>query len=315
MEGYKQPYHYRDASSQTVRPLSTQQEKADGERQCEFPRSSSPPSLHNAPQHPMIPQIQSELSTPFSPSPPSSPSSSRPHSPSTSQLFRATSEPPPEIQVEDVSHPIITIQTSPSTLQEYSWEWGAFPQPSPLKPSFSKGGRLESPKIRQSEWKGRLALSPATKLDELGEEQKQHTSHGRSRSVPPGLEGSPIRKKGRPYKEYEDFENSDDEDEDDDRGRRRTSAINLDITTGCGGTLSPSDYDSTQFHLSLDGKTITFQLSLVSFDDVEEGDGMTQLFDQYRVDFSRFLHDESVIQDPRLVVRWDGNQFVEFFLP
>lgn len=158
-----------------------------------------------------------------------------------------------------------------------------------------------------------MTLSPASKLDELEEEQKQHASHGRSRSVPPVLDGSPIRKKGRPYKEYEDFENSDDEaNEDDDRGRRRSSTINLDIITG---TVSPSDHDSTLFRLSLDGKTITFQLSLMSFDDIEEGDGVTQLFDQYRVDFSRFLDDESVVQDPRLVVRWDGTQFAGFFLP
>jgi len=191
-----------------------------------------------------------------------------------------------------------------------------------LKPSFSKGGRLESPKIRQSEWKGRSTLSPASKLDESEEEQKQHTSHGRSRSVPPVLDGRTIREKGRAYKEYEDFENSGEEErgdeaiEDNDRRSwKRLSTLNLGIPTGYGGILSPNEHDSTLFHLSLDGKIITFQLGLVSFEDVKEEDGMTQMFDQYQVDFSRFLDDEGVVQDPRLVVRWDGNQFVECFPP
>ena len=69
----------------------------------------------------------------LSPSPTPSPSSSPP---STSHLpfERATSEPPPDTNPVNDTNPLPSI----TQRQEYSWEWGAFPQPSNTKPSSSK---------------------------------------------------------------------------------------------------------------------------------------------------------------------------------
>jgi phosphatidate phosphatase LPIN len=69
----------------------------------------------------------------LSPSPSPSPSSSPPSS-SYLPIDRATSEPPPDII------PVGDANSLPSIpqRQEYSWEWGAFPQPSTIKPSSSK---------------------------------------------------------------------------------------------------------------------------------------------------------------------------------
>lgn len=68
----------------------------------------------------------------LSPSPTPSPSSSPPSS--YSPFERATSEPPPD------TNPVSDTNSQPSIpqRQEYSWEWGAFPQPSTIKPSSSK---------------------------------------------------------------------------------------------------------------------------------------------------------------------------------
>ena len=68
----------------------------------------------------------------YSPSPTPSPSSSPPSS--HLPFERATSEPPPDINSDSDASPLPSIPQR----QEYSWEWGAFPQPSNIKPSSSK---------------------------------------------------------------------------------------------------------------------------------------------------------------------------------
>lgn len=73
-------------------------------------------------------------SSPYlSPSPTPSPSSSPPSS-SHLPFERATSEPPPDTNPVSDANPLPSIPQG----QEYSWEWGAFPQPSNIKPSSSK---------------------------------------------------------------------------------------------------------------------------------------------------------------------------------
>jgi hypothetical protein len=130
------------------------------------------------------------------------------------------------------------------------------------------------------------------------------------------LNGSPTRQKGRVYKEYEDFESEDDSEVDDEirAGRwERQSFEGFGWTPTYGGILSASRVDGTTVVLSIDGKRIEFQLSLVSFEDMKDGDDMGELFDQYLIDFDRLLEDESVVQDPRLVMRWGVHQYVAFF--
>ena len=69
----------------------------------------------------------------LSPSPTPSPSSSPPSS-SHLPFERATSEPPPDTNPVNDTNPLPSI----TQRQEYSWEWGAFPQPSNTKPSSGK---------------------------------------------------------------------------------------------------------------------------------------------------------------------------------
>ncbi|KAE9409869.1 LNS2-domain-containing protein [Gymnopus androsaceus JB14] len=146
---------------------------------------------------------------------------------------RATSEPPPNLPPSSTSAfppaspgPSTSKRfTSPGKLtvltpvQEYSWEWGAFPQPSPMKTSFGKGGRLEgghgvsglgsagdddynfpSPDSRHGRmpatW-GRTGGS-ARKGKSIGLSTVDSDDEGentRSRSVPPRMEDSPTRER------------------------------------------------------------------------------------------------------------------------
>jgi hypothetical protein len=130
------------------------------------------------------------------------------------------------------------------------------------------------------------------------------------------LSGSPVREQDRTYKEYEDFESEDDlEMEEGSRpGRWERQSFphfeKFSRTTTYNGTLSSGQDDRTSLVLSIKGTKVDFQLSLVSFDEVRDGDDMAELFDQYLVDFDRFLEDESVVQDPRLVMRWGRHQYV-----
>jgi phosphatidate phosphatase LPIN len=113
-----------------------------------------------------------------------------------------------------------------------------------------------------------------------------------------------------------------------------------------GGRLKPSPLDPTLFLLSIDGREMTFELSLIphtegaakvdgSISDPEEsgesvkvrgrrnrygGPGGTQkfgklgdveaarLFSLGKIDFYRFLDDDDLVDDPRLVVRWAGDR-------
>lgn len=316
MEGYKLGYHDREASDRTLRsasPSSSQQHNDE-----DYSKRPSLPPSHSTVH--LMSQTQSEINSPYIASPLStpSPSSSLPGSPSESQshLFRATSEPPPEIQVEDDTHPSITIVAPQSpSIQDYSWEWGAFPQPSPLKASFGKGGRFESPiSLRKSERKERPVntfLTPGSKPDEWTEEQR-HGTHGRSRSVPPMLDGTPPKQKGRQYNEYEDFESQDGETGEEEIGRRTGSFFLEDLRwiSDCGATLNASRDDASLFVFPINDKKVLFQLSLVSFEDVKDGVQLAQLFNNHLIEFERFLDDESVIQDPRLVIRWGEDQCV-----
>jgi hypothetical protein len=175
---------------------------------------------------------------------------------------------------------------------------------------------MEPPKSLRPTDRSRLTT---LNLDEWKEDQP-HSAHGRSRSVPPDLNGSPARQKGRIYKEYEDVESEDDSEVEEGIRAGRWERQSFPHVDGFGpstyaGILSISQDDGTSLVLSIDGRRIDFQLSLVSFEEIKDGDDMGQLFDQYLVTFDRFVEDESVVQDPRLVMRWGGHQYVAFFFP
>ena len=96
-------------------------------------QSASHSSLPDPPPE----QTQSASHSSYSASPYLSPShtpSSSPPSSSHLPFERATSEPPPDTNPVSDTNPLPSIPQR----QEYSWEWGAFPQPSNTKPSSGK---------------------------------------------------------------------------------------------------------------------------------------------------------------------------------
>ncbi|KAH9482509.1 Nuclear elongation and deformation protein 1 [Psilocybe cubensis] len=370
MEGYKSGYHDRIASDKTVRSSgSLSPSKPNSKEQVAFPRKtdSSTPSLPSDTPYLVLPHTQSSIqsSSVSSPSPSPSPTSAGSRSPiaSAQPFFRATSEPPPDIESEN--EPVTSFSLSPQTqagehqmpVQEYSWEWGAFPQPSPRKASFGKGGRIELPHWRSAvrsksgfnDKKGGsifLELPPMASrfgngIPEDGMDEiilripGGNGSTGRSRSVPPRyLDNSAKneRKGSREYKEYEDANSPGEENEERGRSARfwekqvvGSSEPEEDSNTngvyGVGGTLSPSKNDPTMFVLSIEGRKIGFQLSLVPLGEISESSKDTsktkqrfqdefevaRQFDRFRVDWPRFIEDESIVSDPRLVIRWAGN--------
>ena len=239
---------------------------------------------------------------------------------------------------------------------------------------WGSGGSGSNRKRRMGfgERKGRLgpmALPPATanSTDAESEEATHELRHGRqtggvgrSKSVPPNYLGGPARKGrrgSREYREYEDVGENEEEEEEEEEEERgppwEEEKVDEDMATkreedserrnetsifGAGGTLSASREDLTMFVLSIEGRKIGFQLSLippegdedsVSQDEAKGRRGIdssrtkeqpqdeveaARLFDRYCVDWARFMDDETVVHDKRLIIRWAGNQFVHFLL-
>jgi len=339
MEGYKSNFHDHERSDQT---------DFSPPNHYLFPRQQGPSNSHTSLTNPSLAQTQSASHSPYAPSPNSSPS----RSPSPSNLpassypplLRATSEPPPDMDLAN-SQP----QPSLPQIQEYSWEWGAFPQPSTIKASFGKGGRIESDNALWGA--GRKGRTNTTKKSRLGgmmlppmksssDQNQEHEEErpsrgglaGRSKSVPPLLEGSPTRKGRRGSREHKEYEDVDPHIRPERQGnidfnvgaenQKRETAI-----FGNGGLLSASEDDSTTLVLSIDGRKVEFQLSLVGDGEAEDenhGNGRkrrsrhrgrdemeaARLFDSARVDLTRLLDDDDVIWDPRLMIRWARDQYV-----
>ncbi|TFK22353.1 LNS2-domain-containing protein [Coprinopsis marcescibilis] len=281
IEGYHSGYHNRERSGQTI-------------RSSEF---SLPPSSIPTGVTPSISISEDE------PSPPASPASDGASQPETVPfpMLRATSEPPPDVmdEIEANSTQILsgsstetTQNTQPQRLQiqEYSWEWGGFPQPSPMKATFSKSGRLEGPvygtpanshrraktlQIRN----GRLGGMQLPVMQDSDEEEDDgepithrgrslaEKEHGRSHSVPAAVPDSPTRRKHRErrrrWKEYEDFD-----EEDADVYDVKVEEVGIDESPsknaefGLGGTLHANKRDPTKFILSIEGRRVGFELSV-----------------------------------------------------
>jgi phosphatidate phosphatase LPIN len=240
--------------------------------------------------------------------------------------LRATSEPPPDL--EDQQHPsnhgVLSLDNN-LPVQEYSWEWGAFPQPSPMNPSF--GRRFEGgsgSRINLAIGKGKLRLST---LNPHGQPIEEDVKSHRSRSVPPELEGSPTMKR----REISNFE----DDDYNNRNLQQSTKEDEQGGFGFGGRLTSSRTDPTQFTVYIEKRKVGFELSLVSpelFDPLlEEMDqrgrrnenspknrtkpfhGLgeveaARIFNQGKVSYRHFLDDEPIVRDARLVIRWAGDQ-------
>lgn len=98
-------------------------------------------------------------------------------------VLRATSEPLLDLDKQQEQESALGLP-----VQEYSWEWGGFPQPSPMKLSFGVG-RFDSVK-----GKGKVRMDPLDSTNDLHPDSKDEEPFDasfRSRSVPPELDGSP----------------------------------------------------------------------------------------------------------------------------
>lgn len=216
-----------------------------------------------------------------------------------------------------------------------------------MKTSFGKGGRIEGSlgtSWRKGKGKAKASMDFAGMSPALYEEEnmEKEEEHGRSRSVPPELDGSPKRdRRGRELPdEYEEPSHG---DMDGDEGENTDEEEGF-ADFGKGGKLRTTSADPTTFVLSIEGKKVTFELSLASHIDSstqgtesgpEDGDHpihargrknrhggvggpdvfagrdeveAARLFDLGRVDFYRFLNDDELVNDPRLVIRWAGDQ-------
>jgi phosphatidate phosphatase LPIN len=288
-------------------------------------------------------------------------------------LQRATSEPPPDVtEVMESTFPITSEELpaagpslqqkgghslpalSINTVQEYSWDWGAFPQPSPLKPTFNKSGRVEptlgngtypapgGSKLTSKTWgraatkslgKRRGAEKAMTLLSDIDQDEEDvKEGGGRSRSVPPGVKGSPWNKRNtRSY-----FDDMEDWEEDEDV--RPMQKEYDEVEYGTGGRMKASKADRTVFQVNAHGQKSFFELSIISVDESssfppdERGrkgkDGLSGgvsldvditgmnsfdleiKFDEGKIDFDKFIQDESIVNHPGLVIRWAGSQSV-----
>ncbi|KAI0650498.1 Lipin/Ned1/Smp2-domain-containing protein [Trametes meyenii] len=284
VDGYHSQSHGRDASDATLR--------------SNRPRRSSPSDPSSADRTPGPSRTPSP-----SPSTSTPPSSSGVPFP----VFRATSEPPPDhdefsspstsrlINSEAVTRtPSGSIATRPhlSTLPptaspdptEYTWDWGNFPQKTPVRTTF--------PHV-------------------VGH------SHGHNHLAGVSVDLTPRKGKGRMMSEElgvgELTRN---------RAISAMGAIEEDDGTsfGLGGRLTVDRKDPTRFRVFIEGRVIEFELAIVppvqgkelssgplgGVDEVED----EKRFEQNKVDFNRFLDEAQTVSDDNLVLRWAGDKYI-----
>lgn len=229
---------------------------------------------------------------------------------------RATSEPPPDdsIAFPSSTPPDITL-TAPHTPkrlkttsslvvptrlpegaeeEEYMWEWGAFPQRSPMRDLFPRGHeRTMEAAIWKAKAKERGYFDPPEGEPDPDEEERRWR---RSKSVPREVE--------------ENEAHSREGGEGGEERRGRTSDID---SYGAGGRLHPERGDATRFMLSIEGQRVVFEIGVVpgivsrlrGDNGANWGEVEAALeFAKGKVTWKRFLDDESVVRDADLVIRW-----------
>lgn len=220
---------------------------------------------------------------PFPPSKPSTPSHLR-----TSFLSRrAVSESP-----DDVKHDALTAEGggSPLRVREYSWEWGAFPQPSPLQthfaPSVLKGKDNDT---RQEIDEDELILKRSCSVPP--ELESPHTVLSPLPHVDDHGDESPLRPSVRQeldeYKDWKPF--------------------------GSSGRITARHDEQTKLQVWIDDTSVDFELSLVASHDVfrdQDEVESTRMFEEGIIDYAQLMENEHLVRDERLVVRWNGKQYI-----
>ena len=163
------------------------------------------------------------------------------------------------------------------------WEWGAFPQRSPVVEMFEPRG-LRAAKPR---WKGK------------GREEFDVHELSRAQSEPPALDEG--ERTARPVPAPEDEGAGDG-------------------VLGAGGRLVRDRADPARMGVWLDGRTVWFEMAVVepvllkkangrkgALGELEEMDA-AEVFDKDKVTLERFLDDETILEEPGLVLRWAGDR-------
>jgi phosphatidate phosphatase LPIN len=221
---------------------------------------------------------------PFPPSKPSIPS----HLQTSFPARRSVSESP-----DDITSKLETLTAEGGgaslPVQEYSWEWGAFPQPSPLQTHYThfKGnGDGTRPEMDEDE----LMLK-------------------RSRSVPPELEGSPHTILS-PLPRVDDHDN---ELPLRPLVHQQPGEYEDGKSFGSSGRMTARHDDQTKFQVWIDGTSADFELSLVdsrdAFHDQDEVES-ARTFEEGIIDYAQLMADENLSRDERLVMRWTGKQYI-----
>ncbi|KAH7887336.1 NADH-ubiquinone oxidoreductase complex I [Phlebopus sp. FC_14] len=197
---------------------------------------------------------------------------------------RAVSESPEE-------KPRDTVEGSAPPMREYSWEWGAFPQPSPMQTRFA-------PSVLKGKGKG-------VDQEEVDEDELILM---RSRSVPPELEGSPHKPRvSLPPTDAVETVRDVSATLEPPPDRAEEAGF------GSGGRLTARRDDPTKFQVWIEGKVVEFELSLVTSREVFHGRDEVEaarVFEHGVIDYTRLMADEGMVKDERLVIRWTGGQYI-----
>lgn len=172
--------------------------------------------------------------------------------------------------------------------EEYTWDWGNFPQRTPIRTTFPLGH----------------GYSSGTSVDLTSRKGK-----GRMMSEVPDATYALARAAAM--------------------GRCRIDEEEDPVSYGMGGRLTVDKNDSTRYRVFIEGRTVEFELAVISPDEEQEVDGRephagtlgfedevedAKYFEQNKVDFHRFLLDDVVVNDPNLVLRW-GDRYVALVSP
>lgn len=223
---------------------------------------------------------------PFPPSKPSVPSQLQ----TSFHPRRAISESPEEATSK---HDTLTADAGAPSLsvQEYSWEWGAFPQPSPHQTHYT-------PSILKGKGDG---AHPVVDKDEVALK--------RSRSVPPELDGSPHTV----ISPLPRVDGDDNQPSPRPLAHREPGEYKDGKPFGSNGRITVRYDDQTKFQVWIDGILVDFQLSLVASRDVfykQDEAGSARIFDEGIIDYVRLMADENLVRDERLVMRWTDKRYI-----
>lgn len=202
---------------------------------------------------------------------------------------RAVSESPDDLASK---HDTLTAEGGGSSLpvQEYSWEWGAFPQPSPLQVHFS-------PPVLKGKGDD---MRPEVDEDDL--------ILKRSRSVPPELEGSPHTIRSS-LPDVDDHNNEPPLP----LVHQEPGEYNDEKPFGSSGRITARHDDQTKFQVWIDGTSVEFELSLIASRDALHNRDEAELarsFDLGIIDYAQLMADEELVRDERLVMRSTSKRYI-----